>query len=133
VILAELGRFTDSPCMRYSSGTAVRLGFSVAVQLEPDVLLVDEVLAVGDESFQRRCLTRMDELRANGQTLLFVSHILADVRRLCPRVIYLDRAMVRADGPVDEVLDLYLRDVNERNAQTAAADEADASRAAARA
>ena len=122
VDFAELGRFIDTPTKRYSSGMEVRLGFSVAVHLEPDVLLVDEVLAVGDESFQRRCLTRMDELRANGQTLLFVSHILSDVRRLCPRVIYLDRAMVRADGPVDAVLALYLQDVNERNAQAAAAE-----------
>ncbi len=117
VDFAELGRFIDTPTKRYSSGMEVRLGFSVAVHLEPDVLLVDEVLAVGDESFQRRCLKRMDELRANGQTLLFVSHILSDVRRLCPRVIYLDRAMVRADGPADEVLNLYLADVNARQSQ----------------
>jgi ABC-type polysaccharide/polyol phosphate transport system ATPase subunit len=120
VEFAELGRFIDTPTKRYSSGMEVRLGFSVAVHLEPDVLLVDEVLAVGDESFQRRCLERMDELRAGGQTLLFVSHILPDVRRLCPRVIYLDRAMVRADGPADEVLSLYLEDVNARQAETAA-------------
>jgi ABC-type polysaccharide/polyol phosphate transport system ATPase subunit len=114
VEFAELGRFIDTPTKRYSSGMEVRLGFSVAVHLEPDVLLVDEVLAVGDESFQRRCLKRMDELRANGQTLVFVSHILPDVRRLCPRVIYLDRAMVRADGPAEEVLQLYLADVHSR-------------------
>ena len=120
VDFAELGRFIDTPTKRYSSGMEVRLGFSVAVHLEPDVLLVDEVLAVGDESFQRRCLTRMDELRANGQTLLFVSHILPDVRRLCPRVIYLDRAMVRADGPADEVLGLYLEDVNARQEESTA-------------
>jgi lipopolysaccharide transport system ATP-binding protein len=119
VDFAELGRFIDTPTKRYSSGMEVRLGFSVAVHLEPDVLLVDEVLAVGDESFQRRCLARMDQLRADGQTLLFVSHVLADVRRLCSRVIYLDRAMVRADGPAAEVVDLYLRDVNERQAAQA--------------
>ncbi len=123
VEFAELGRFIDTPTKRYSSGMEVRLGFSVAVHLEPDVLLVDEVLAVGDESFQRRCLKRMDELRANGQTLLFVSHILSDVRRLCPRVIYLDRAMVRADGPADDVLNLYLADVNARQTQAEATAE----------
>jgi homopolymeric O-antigen transport system ATP-binding protein len=131
VEFAELGRFIDTPTKRYSSGMEVRLGFSVAVHLEPDVLLVDEVLAVGDESFQRRCLQRMDELRAGGQTLLFVSHILADVRRLCPRVIYLDRAMVRADGPADGVLNLYLQDVNTRQAETAPAESSPTSRSTA--
>ncbi len=119
VDFAELGRFIDTPVKRYSSGMEVRLGFSVAVHLEPDVLLVDEVLAVGDESFQRRCLKRMDELRRNGQTLVFVSHVLNDVKRLCQRVVYLDRAVVRADGPAEEVVDLYLRDVNARQAATA--------------
>lgn len=114
VEFAELGRFIDTPVKRYSSGMEVRLGFSVAVHLEPDVLLIDEVLAVGDAAFQRRCLERMAELRAQGQTLMFVSHLMDDVRRLCDRVVYLDRAMVRADGPTDEVVDLYLRDVNER-------------------
>src|SRR5205823_10943870 len=109
-----LGRYIDTPVKRYSSGMEVRLGFSVAVHLDPEVLLIDEVLAVGDESFQRRCLQRMDELRAAGQTVVFVSHVLADVRRLCPRVIYLDRGVVRADGPAAEVCELYLRDVAER-------------------
>ena len=113
VDFAELGRFIDTPVKRYSSGMEVRLGFSVAVHLEPDVLLIDEVLSVGDESFQRRCLTRMDEMRERGQTLVFVSHVLEDVKRLCTRVVYLDRAVVRADGPADEVVDLYLSDVNE--------------------
>ncbi|MEX1047543.1 MAG: ABC transporter ATP-binding protein [Actinomycetota bacterium] len=111
VEFAELGRFIDTPVKRYSSGMEVRLGFSVAVHLDPDVLLVDEVLAVGDESFQQRCLRRLDEMRARGQTLVFVSHMLADVKRVCSRVVYLDRAVVRADGPTDEVIDLYRREV----------------------
>ena len=116
VEFAELGRFIDTPVKRYSSGMEVRLGFSVAIHLEPDVLLVDEVLAVGDESFQRRCLERMDRLIHSGQTLIFVSHVMKDVRRICDRVVYLDRAMVRADGPADEVVDLYMRDVNRAEA-----------------
>jgi ABC-type polysaccharide/polyol phosphate transport system ATPase subunit len=91
----------------------VRLGFSVAVHLEPDILLIDEVLSVGDEAFQRRCLERMDLLRDRGQTIVFVSHVLPDVARLCRRVVYLDRATIRADGPADEVIALYLRDVEE--------------------
>ncbi|MBI4259355.1 MAG: ABC transporter ATP-binding protein, partial [Actinobacteria bacterium] len=113
VDFAELGRFIDTPVKRYSSGMEVRLGFSVAVHLDPDVLLIDEVLAVGDESFQRRCLKRMDELRANGQTLVFVSHVLEDVQRLCPRTVYLERGMIRADGPSDQVIELYLKDVED--------------------
>jgi homopolymeric O-antigen transport system ATP-binding protein len=116
VDFAELGRFIDTPVKRYSSGMEVRLGFSVAVHLEPDILLIDEVLSVGDESFQRRCLERMDQLRDRGQTVVFVSHVLADVARLCRRVIYLDRATIRADGPAQEVIDLYLHDVDERAA-----------------
>jgi lipopolysaccharide transport system ATP-binding protein len=116
VEFAELGRFIDTPVKRYSSGMEVRLGFSVAIHLEPDVLLVDEVLAVGDESFQRRCLERMDRLIHSGQTVIFVSHVMKDVRRICDRVVYLDRAMVRADGPADEVVDLYMRDVNRAEA-----------------
>jgi homopolymeric O-antigen transport system ATP-binding protein len=116
VDFAELGRFIDTPVKRYSSGMEVRLGFSVAVHLEPDILLIDEVLSVGDESFQRRCLGRMDQLRRAGQTIVFVSHVLADVQRLCDRVIYLDRALIRADGPADQVVELYLSDVAAKRA-----------------
>ena len=114
VDFAELGRFIDTPVKRYSSGMEVRLGFSVAVHLEPDVLLIDEVLSVGDELFQRRCLQRMKDMRTGGQTLVFISHVLSDVKLLCPRVIYLDRACVLADGPADEVIGMYYRDVVER-------------------
>jgi lipopolysaccharide transport system ATP-binding protein len=112
VDFAELGRFIDTPVKKYSSGMEVRLGFSVAVHLEPDILLIDEVLAVGDASFQRRCLTRMDELRANGQTLVFVSHVLEDVQRLCPRIVYIERGRVKADGPAKQVVKQYLADVD---------------------
>ena len=116
VDFAELGPYVDTPVKRYSSGMEVRLGFSVAVHLDPDVLLVDEVLAVGDEAFQRRCLQRMDEIRNAGQTLLFVSHVLPDVKRLCPRSIYLDRGVIRGDGPSADMIDLYLRDLSQREA-----------------
>jgi lipopolysaccharide transport system ATP-binding protein len=117
VDFAELGRFIDTPVKRYSSGMEVRLGFSVAVHLEPDVLLIDEVLSVGDEAFQRRCLARMDELRARGQTLVFISHILPDVQHLCPRVVYLERGVVRMDGPAEQVIEQYVGDVNARQAE----------------
>jgi len=117
VDFAELGRFIDTPVKRYSSGMEVRLGFSVAVHLEPDVLLIDEVLSVGDEAFQRRCLARMDELRARGQTLVFISHILPDVQHLCPRVVYLERGVVRMDGPAEQVIEQYVGDVNARQTE----------------
>jgi ABC-type polysaccharide/polyol phosphate transport system ATPase subunit len=87
------------------------------VHLEPDVLLIDEVLSVGDEAFQRRCLARMDELRARGQTLVFISHILPDVQHLCPRVVYLERGVVRMDGPAEQVIEQYVSDVNARQAE----------------
>ena len=117
VDFAELGRFIDTPVKRYSSGMEVRLGFSVAVHLEPDVLLIDEVLSVGDEAFQRRCLARMDELRARGQTLVFISHVLADVQHLCPRVVYLERGVVRMDGQAEPVIEQYVSDVNARQTE----------------
>jgi lipopolysaccharide transport system ATP-binding protein len=109
IAFAELERFVDTPLKRYSSGMEIRLGFSVAVHLDPDLLLIDEVLAVGDENFQRRCLGRMDDLRARGQTIVFVSHDMGQVRRLCTRTILIDRGQIHADGPTDEVVDLYLR------------------------
>ncbi len=116
VDFAELGRYIDTPVKRYSSGMEIRLGFSVAVHVEPDILLIDEVLAVGDESFQQRCMQRMAEVRANGQTLIFVSHVMPDVKRLCSRVVYLDRGMIRAMGSPDAMIDLYHRDLEERQA-----------------
>jgi lipopolysaccharide transport system ATP-binding protein len=76
-----------------------------------DIRLLDEGLAVGDESFQRRCLQRLDEVRANGQTLVFVSHVMSDIERLCGRVVYLERGMVRAEGPPRDMIDLYLKNL----------------------
>lgn len=108
VAFAELDRFIDTPLKRYSTGMEIRLGFSVAAHLDPDVLLVDEVLAVGDERFQRKCIARMEALRAEGQTLVFVSHDLDQVRQVCSRTILLERGQVRADGPTDEVIETYL-------------------------
>lgn len=89
VAFSELERFIDTPVKRYSSGMYVRLGFAVAAHVEPDVLLVDEVLAVGDSAFRQKCMTRMEALRANGTTLLFVSHNMYQVRRLCNQALLL--------------------------------------------
>lgn len=109
VDFAGMGRFLDTPVKRYSTGMYMRLAFSVAAHLEPDILVVDEVLAVGDADFQRKCLGRMRTLAGDqGRTVLFVSHDLDAVSQLCPRSIWLDRGRVRADAPTHRVVQEYL-------------------------
>jgi ABC-type sulfate/molybdate transport systems ATPase subunit len=111
VEFAELGDAVDRPVRFYSSGMRMRLGFAVAALLEPSVLLIDEVLAVGDASFQQRCLERLQQSRADGTTLVFVSHDLSAVRAVCERAVWLDHGTVQDDGPVDQVLGSYREDV----------------------
>jgi lipopolysaccharide transport system ATP-binding protein len=106
---AGVQRFIDTPIKRYSSGMRLRLGFAVAAHLEPDVLLVDEVLAVGDAAFQKKCLATMDELRSGGRTVLFVSHNMEAVENLCPRTIWIDSGRIRKDGASAEIIPEYLR------------------------
>ncbi len=108
-----IGDQIDVPVKIYSSGMYMRLGFSVAVNVEPEILLVDEVIAVGDEEFQQRCLNHMQQLRCGGTTIVLVSHDAALVRRLCDRVGWLDGGRLRAVGDPDEVLDSYLRHATE--------------------
>ncbi len=108
VAFAELERFIDVPVKHYSSGMYVRLGFAVAVHTDPDILLVDEVLAVGDATFQRKSLERIMELKRDGKTIVFVSHSAETVRSLCQRVIWLDEGRVVADDLADVVLARYL-------------------------
>jgi lipopolysaccharide transport system ATP-binding protein len=105
---AGVERFIDTPIKRYSSGMRLRLGFAVAAHLDPDVLIVDEVLAVGDAGFQRKCLSVMEDLRKGGRTVLFVSHNMAAVENLCSRSIWIDSGRVRQDGPTHEVIQSYL-------------------------
>jgi lipopolysaccharide transport system ATP-binding protein len=105
---AGVKRFIDTPIKRYSSGMRLRLGFAVAAHLEPDVLIVDEVLAVGDAGFQKKCLSVMEDLRKGGRTVLFVSHNMAAVENLCSRGIWIDRGSVRQDGPAHDVIQSYL-------------------------
>jgi lipopolysaccharide transport system ATP-binding protein len=106
---AGLAEFIDMPVKHYSSGMYLRLAFSVAVNLEPDILLADEVLAVGDLAFQERCIQRVQEAGAAGRTVIFVSHDLAAITRLCQRVIWLDRGRIAAIGEPREVVSRYER------------------------
>ncbi len=109
VSFAELGEFIDTPVKRYSSGMYVRLAFSVAAYLETDVLIVDEVLAVGDVAFQNKCLGKMDSAARAGRTVLFVSHSLGTVERLCNRAVLLDKGSIIAEGRPSEVINRYLQ------------------------
>lgn len=102
-----VGRYIEVPVKRYSSGMYVRLGFAIAAHLDPDILLLDEVLAVGDAAFQAKCLERIAELRKSGRTIVFISHDLAAVYRLCDRAILLNHGTVLADGPPRQVIDEY--------------------------
>ena len=108
VAFAEVEKFIDTPVKRYSSGMYVRLAFAVAAHLEPEILLVDEVLAVGDAAFQRKCLGKMGDVSKEGRTVLFVSHNMAMIRTLCDRVILLNGGNLIADGSKTEVIDFYL-------------------------
>jgi lipopolysaccharide transport system ATP-binding protein len=109
VAFAEIHQFLDTPVKRYSSGMYVRLAFAVAAHLETDVLIVDEVLAVGDARFQRKCLDKMEDVGRHGRTVLFVSHNLSAVTRLCSRAVLLDRGRVAESGGASEVVRKYLR------------------------
>ena len=108
VEFSGMQRFIDTPIKRYSSGMRSRLGFAVAAHLDPDVLIVDEVLAVGDAAFQKKCINAMHELRGGGRTVLFVSHNMAAVENLCTRGIWLAQGAVQRDGPVGEVIEEYM-------------------------
>ena len=109
VAFAEIDRFLDTPVKRYSSGMRVRLGFAVAAHLNPEILIVDEVLAVGDMAFQKKCLGKMNDVAGGGRTVLFVSHNMSAVRHLCTRGIYLDAGKVAYTGEVSDCIDLYLK------------------------
>lgn len=112
VDFAEVGDFLDTPFRHFSSGMKVRLGFSVITMLDEPIVLVDEVLAVGDRGFREKCYRRMEEMLAGGRTLFLVSHSEGDLKRFCTRGLYLRRGRLAADGPLDEVLADYNGDVN---------------------
>jgi ABC-type polysaccharide/polyol phosphate transport system ATPase subunit len=105
---ADIGDFINQPLRTYSSGMNMRLAFSVAIHVDPDILIVDEVLAVGDQNFQAKCFDKISELKHAGKTLLFVSHASTSVRQLCERALWLDHGEVMMDGPAGEVIDAYV-------------------------
>ncbi|MEO7804440.1 MAG: ABC transporter ATP-binding protein [Actinomycetota bacterium] len=112
VEFSGIERFIDTPVKNYSSGMFVRLGFSVAINVEPDVLLIDEILAVGDEEFQQKCRDKFDELKNRGSTIIIVSHSMGMVRNLCDHATWLEHGMVRGQGVASDVITAYLDHVN---------------------
>ncbi len=107
---AEMDSFLDTPVKHYSSGMTTRLAFAVAAHLEPEILIIDEVLAVGDAAFQKKCLGKMGEVARAGRTVIFVSHNMAAITSLCVRGIYLEKGRLKALGPVQEIVETYMRD-----------------------
>lgn len=107
---AEVGDFLDTPFRHFSSGMKVRLAFSVVTSVDEPIVLVDEVLAVGDRRFREKCLTRMQEMLSGGKTLFFVSHSDAQLREYCKRGLYLKHGELVKDGPIDDVIDVYAKD-----------------------
>lgn len=108
VEFAEMGKFIDTPVKRYSSGMTVRLAFAVAAHLEPEILVIDEVLAVGDVSFQKKCLGKMKDIAGHGRTILFVSHNMASVTHLCTRAIWMEGGSIFLDNDIESVVSEYL-------------------------
>lgn len=104
---AELGDYIDQPVRTYSSGMKMRLGFAINVNIEPDVLVVDEALAVGDASFKKKCKNKIKEIISAGTTVLYVSHSAASVKEICPRSIFLKKGTIIFDGPTEETLKVY--------------------------
>src|SRR5438309_6935069 len=107
VAFAEIEKFIDTPVKHYSSGMYVRLAFAVAAHLDPEILFVDEVLAVGDARFQKKCLGKMGDVAKQGRTIIFVSHSMESISRLCPRAIWLNEGKLIVDGPADDVIAQY--------------------------
>ncbi|MCX7841001.1 MAG: ABC transporter ATP-binding protein, partial [Anaerolineae bacterium] len=110
VAFAEVEKFLDTPVKHYSSGMYVRLAFAVAAHLEPEILLVDEVLAVGDAAFQKKCLGKMGDVAREGRTVLFVSHNMAAIQQLCSKAVLLQSGVLRSWGTVRQVIEMYLAD-----------------------
>ena len=111
VDFAELHQFLDSPLKNFSSGMRARLGFSIATMVKPDILIVDEILAVGDYKFRQKCEQRMAEMLSGGTTLLYVSHNIDEVKRLCDHALWIDKGVCRMQGPAPEICDAYMAEM----------------------
>ena len=109
ISFSELGEFIDNPVRTYSSGMYMRLAFSVAINVEADILLIDEILAVGDQHFQDKCFTKLKELKSQGKTIVIVTHSMTQVKAFCDRAVWLYEGKIRDDGPVNRVLEEYLK------------------------
>ena len=107
---SELGSYIDNPVRTYSSGMYMRLAFAVAINVDADILLVDEVLAVGDQHFQEKCIAKMKELKEQGKTMVFVTHSLGTVKDFCNRAVWLNQGVIKMDGNPDEVIEEYLKE-----------------------
>lgn len=118
VTFSEVEKFLDTPVKRYSSGMYVRLAFAVAAHLEPEILIVDEVLAVGDAAFQKKCLGKMGDVTRQGRTVLFVSHNMAAVQTLCERGIFLQNGIIQQDDVIQKAIDTYLRSLEQTSCQS---------------
>ncbi|NJN66971.1 MAG: ABC transporter ATP-binding protein [Chloroflexaceae bacterium] len=112
---SELGDFIDTPVKHYSSGMYMRLAFAIAISVDPDILITDEILAVGDDAFQRKCIDQIYRFKRQGRTILFVSHALGLVQNLCDRALWFDHGVLRCDGDTVQSIDTYLCDINERD------------------
>ena len=108
IAFSELGDFIDEPIRVYSSGMLAKLGFSVISQVDPDVLIIDEVLAVGDIAFQRKCMKTINDFKARGVTILFVSHNMEDVKKICDKVIWVENHRLKAMGDADPIVEQYI-------------------------
>jgi hypothetical protein len=127
VAFSEIEEFIDTPVKRYSSGMTVRLGFAVASCIEPDILLVDEVLAVGDASFRQKCIERIKTLLNNGTSLIFVSHDMGLVRAVCERAIYIEHGQVQNTGTSGEIIDIYNQILEKRRIEKMSLSDGDVS------
>jgi len=106
---SELEDFIDNPVRTYSSGMYMRLAFSVAINVDAEILLIDEILSVGDEHFQEKCLKKIEELKSQGVTIVFVTHGMGTVKRFCTRAVWLHEGVIQKDGNIDEVIDEYIK------------------------